>query len=52
MPTEKFANEVVKYDNVTVEQWTELKALLLKSRGGESPPWVRIPHPPLWNGGN
>jgi hypothetical protein len=31
MPTEKFANEVVKYDNVTVEQWAELKALLLKT---------------------
>ncbi len=31
MPTEKFANEVVKYENVTVEQWVELKALLLKT---------------------
>jgi hypothetical protein len=29
--TEKFANEVTKYENVTVEQWNELKALLLKS---------------------
>lgn len=28
MPKEKFANEVTKYDNVTVEQWTELKAML------------------------
>jgi hypothetical protein len=27
---EKFANEVVKYENVTIEQWTELKAELLK----------------------
>ena len=25
---EKFANEVTKYENVTVEQWTALKALL------------------------
>ena len=25
---EKFANEVTKYDNVTVEQWAELKAML------------------------
>lgn len=31
MPTEKFANEVVKYENVTVEQWNELKALLLRT---------------------
>ena len=31
MPTEKFANEVTKYGNVTVEQWAELKALLLKT---------------------
>lgn len=31
MPTEKFANEIVKYENVTVEQWSELKALLLKT---------------------
>jgi hypothetical protein len=31
MPTEKFANEVVKYENVTVEQWAELKAILLKT---------------------
>jgi hypothetical protein len=29
--TEKFANEVTRYDDVTVEQWNELKALLLKS---------------------
>ena len=28
---EKFANEITKYENVTVEQWAELKALLLKS---------------------
>jgi hypothetical protein len=25
---EKFANEITKYENVTVEQWSELKALL------------------------
>ena len=25
---EKFANEVTKYENVTVEQWTELKTML------------------------
>ena len=31
MATEKFANEVTKYDGVTVEQWSELKALLLKT---------------------
>ena len=31
MATEKFANEVVKYENVTVEQWAELKALILKT---------------------
>ena len=31
MATEKFANEVTKYENVTVEQWAELKALLLKA---------------------
>jgi hypothetical protein len=31
MPTEKFANEISKYDNVTVEQWAELKAMLLKT---------------------
>jgi hypothetical protein len=31
MPTEKFANEVTKYENVTVEQWNELKAVLLKA---------------------
>ena len=31
MPTEKFANEVTRYDNVTLEQWAELKALLLKA---------------------
>ncbi len=28
---EKFANEVTKYDNVTVEQWAELKALLYQT---------------------
>jgi hypothetical protein len=31
MPTEKFANEVTKYENVTLEQWNELKSLLLKA---------------------
>ena len=28
MAREKFANEVTKYDNVTVEQWAELKSLI------------------------
>jgi len=28
---EKFANEVTKYDNVTPEQWAELKALLYQT---------------------
>ena len=28
MAKETFANEVTKYDNVTVEQWNDLKALL------------------------
>jgi hypothetical protein len=28
---EKFANEVTRYDNVTVEQWAELKALLYQT---------------------
>ena len=28
---EKFVNEVVKYENVTVEQWNELKGILLKN---------------------
>ena len=28
---EKFVNEVVKYEKVTVEQWKELKELLLKT---------------------
>ena len=28
---EKFVNEVVKYENVTVERWKELKELLLKT---------------------
>jgi hypothetical protein len=31
MATEKFANEVTKYENVTLEQWSDLRALLLKS---------------------
>ena len=31
MAKEKFANEVTKYDNVTVEQWAELKALLYQT---------------------
>lgn len=31
MATEKFANEVTKYENVTLEQWNELKSLLLKA---------------------
>ena len=28
---EKFANEVTKYDNVTVEQWAELRAMLYQT---------------------
>lgn len=28
---EKFVNEVSKYENVTVEQWNELKGILLKN---------------------
>lgn len=28
---EKFANEVTRYENVTVEQWKELKDILLKT---------------------
>ena len=28
---EKFVNEVLRYENVTVEQWKELKELLLKT---------------------
>ena len=28
---EKFANEVTKYDNVTVEQWAALKAILYET---------------------
>jgi hypothetical protein len=31
MPTEKFANEVTKYENVTVEQWAALKTLLYQT---------------------
>ena len=31
MAKEKFANEVTKYENVTVEQWAELKALLYQT---------------------
>jgi hypothetical protein len=29
MAREKFANEVTRYDNVTLGQWAELKALIL-----------------------
>jgi hypothetical protein len=31
MAKEKFANEVTKYENVTPEQWAELKALLYQT---------------------
>ena len=31
MATEKFANEIVKYENVTLDQWRELKELILKN---------------------
>ena len=31
MATEKFANEVTKYENIALEQWNDLKAVLLKA---------------------